>query len=80
MNLIQRDDTVHNVYYVTLDEAQEVIWRLGEERDEAIRRGNRWRECARMFWIATAPNGGCINIPVLKKALAEYDRLKEEAP
>ena len=37
----------------------------------------QWQECARMFWIATAPNGHCINIPVLKKALAEYDRLKE---
>ena len=38
---------------------------------------DQWRECAKMFWIATAPNGHCINIPVLKKALAEYDRLKE---
>ena len=46
MNVITRDDTEHGKEYVMLDEAQEVIRRLGEDRDEATRSRNRWKALA----------------------------------
>jgi hypothetical protein len=44
--------------------------KLERERDQ-------WRECARRFWKAGGPNGCCIDIPALRGAIAEFERLKE---
>jgi hypothetical protein len=45
--------------------------KLERERDQ-------WREVARRFHRATAPNGCCIDVPALRGAIVEFERLKED--
>jgi hypothetical protein len=44
--------------------------KLERERDQ-------WREVARRLHRAVGPNGGCIDMPALRGAIAEFERLKE---
>jgi chromosome segregation ATPase len=59
------------------DNVLHAVCALQNELDDVVADLDQWREVARRFHRATAPNAGCIDIPALRGAIAEFERLKE---
>jgi hypothetical protein len=64
---IERDEAVESLRITTGDA---LFW---------LQERNEWREVARRFHRAVGPNGCCIDMPALRGAIAEFERLKEGA-
>jgi hypothetical protein len=64
---------------ISRDGLTPLLAELEDELDRSQEDLQRLSLITHKFWKATAPNGGCVNIPLLKEAITEYDGYRKGA-